>query len=293
MNLARVVAVHPESNMVDLVMLVDNRRVPGVRVMSHDASSTSGTIGLPKPGAQALPNPYSAPLPTGRELVACVAYYDAVPVVQGFLFPQVAECLFADPERVLARTPSDFYHTVDGKGNAEWFHPSGAYLRIATDPAHEDLTGADFNGRFAATRNAGNAVHIHIEQAGGKASVDIDPAGNIVIKSAASLTADIAGEINVHSGGSTTVKADGGATVVAPSVLVDSPDSHFTGTVTVDGLLTFKGGMAGSGGSGGATASITGAVAVSGGDVTANGISLVNHTHGGVKAGSDSSGPPA
>jgi phage baseplate assembly protein gpV len=50
-------------------------------------------------------------------------------------------------------------------------------------------------------------------------------------------------------------------------VLVDSPDSRFTGKVTVEGPLAYKAGMSGTGG---ATIS---------GDVTADGVSLKGHVH--------------
>lgn len=274
MNLARVVAVHPERNKVDLVMLADNRRVPGVRVMSGEASTTSGRVGMPTPSAQALPDPYDAPGKSKVDVIACVGYYDGQPVVQGFLFPEVAECLFADQERFLHRTPSDFYHTVDGKGNAEWFHPSGAFIRIATDPAHEDLTAKDFDKKFSPKRNADAKVHIHIEQAGGVAAVDIAPDGKMVVTTKATAL----------------LNADGGATIKAPTILFDAPKSHFTGEVLIDKLLTWIGGMSGSGGEG-ATAQIKGKVSVTD-DVVAGGISLTTHSHSKVKGGTDESGPP-
>lgn len=286
MNLARVVAIHPERHKVDLVFLTDGRRVPGVRVMSGEASSSSGRTGLAKPDAQDLADPYAAPARSTRDLIACVAFYDGQPVVQGFLFPEVSECLFEDLDRVMDRTPSDFYHTVDGKGNAEWFHPSGAYVRIATDPAHEDLKGKDFDAKFNPKRNAEKQVHIHIEQAGGTASINIAPSGAIAIKSKATLQADIDGAVTVNGHSTVTVNADGKATVKAPEVLVDSPDSTFTGKVTVAGLFTYQSGLAGTG-----AANISGAIAATG-DVTAAGVSVENHVHSGVAGGPSTSGAP-
>jgi len=290
MNLARVTAVHPETNKVDLLFIADGRPVPGVRVMCADASTASGTIGLALPDAQAKGDPYAPPAAGERVLIACVGYYDGLPVVQGFLFPEVSEMLFPDPERVMVRTPSDFYHTVDGKGNAEWFHPGGAYVRIGTSPAHEDLTGKDRHGLFNPRRNAGEKVHIHIEQAGGVASVDIAPDGKITITSKSDLVAEFEGRADVHTVGETIIKADAGATIKAPSILLDTDAARCTGTLTVDKLLTYKGGMAGSGGSGGAAAVITGKVRVTE-DVEAGGISFVGHTHTEQGDGADVSKP--
>lgn len=78
-----------------------------------------------------------------------------------------------------------------------------------------------------------------------------------------------------------------GATVKAASVLIDSPNSTFTGdvkiqkTLTVDQKITGAGGLAVSGG-GGATVS---------GDVVADGISLKTHVHTEQGDGADTSTP--
>lgn len=78
------------------------------------------------------------------------------------------------------------------------------------------------------------------------------------------------------------------ATVNASSSLtVDSPQSIFTGNVTIQKNLTVTGHIAGTsglsitGGTGGATATFQGSIKVSD-DVTASGISLKSHTHTGV-----------
>lgn len=54
-------------------------------------------------------------------------------------------------------------------------------------------------------------------------------------------------------------------------VTINCPETHVTGTLTVDGLLTYKGGMAGSGGGA--------AAAVIDGDVVIGGISFLGHGH--------------
>jgi hypothetical protein len=272
MNLARVTAYHPETNKVDLLFLADNRRVPGVRVMGAHASTSSGRVGQAIPDGQNGANPLAVPAAGERALIACVAYYDGVPVVQGFLQPADSELMFADHDRVMDRTPSDFYHTVDGKANAEWFHPSGAYVRIGTSAAHEDLTGKDYHRKFTPRRNRDQKVHIHIEQAGGVAAVDIAPDGKITITSKADLQADIEGKVTVNAGGAASIKA--------PSALVDAASSRFTGNVTIDGGLTVGEGVD------------VGAGVTAHDDVVGGGISLISHKHMLVKAGTDKSGPP-
>lgn len=85
------------------------------------------------------------------------------------------------------------------------------------------------------------------------------------------------------------------ATVNASSSLtVDSPQSTFTGNVSIKKNLTVTGhisgssGMSISGGTGGATATFQGSIQVSD-DVTASNISLKSHTHTGVHG--ETSGP--
>lgn len=88
-----------------------------------------------------------------------------------------------------------------------------------------------------------------------------------------------AGPVTVEAGGTVTVVAAGAVTVKAPSVTLDTPQTTCTGKLNVKGLLTYQGGMTGSGGAGGAAATIQGAVQIQSGDVTADGISLKQHTH--------------
>lgn len=112
--------------------------------------------------------------------------------------------------------------------------------------------------------------------------IKIHCVGDIVIENAKSIT--------IQTGKTLDITAGGAATLKAPSVKVDSPTSTFTGAVTIQGPLTYQAGMTGSGG-GGAAAAISGGVRVTGGDVTADGISLQNHTHPGDSGGK--TGPPS
>ena len=60
------------------------------------------------------------------------------------------------------------------------------------------------------------------------------------------------------------------------SITFDTPQTTVTQKLNVNGLLTWTQGMTGSGGSG---AAIAGNVAVSGGDITADAISIKQHRH--------------
>lgn len=73
-------------------------------------------------------------------------------------------------------------------------------------------------------------------------------------------------------------------------VTIDAPDTHITGTLTVDQLLTYGNGLSGTGGGNGNQ--ITGDFTHTTGALSSNGIVLDTHTHGGVQSGSNSTGSP-
>ncbi|HBE6754423.1 TPA: phage baseplate assembly protein V, partial [Escherichia coli] len=75
----------------------------------------------------------------------------------------------------------------------------------------------------------------------------------------------------VDAVGDVTVKATG-------TVTIDAPETIITGNATVEGLLTFKGGMKGSS-AGGVAATISGNVKVVGGDIDVDGIKSKGHHH--------------
>ena len=78
------------------------------------------------------------------------------------------------------------------------------------------------------------------------------------------------------------------------SVLVDSPSTTFTGSVNVEGHLSYQAGISGRAGSGsGQGNSITGGFSVEGGSITHDGKNIGStHAHGGVEPGSGTSGGP-
>lgn len=216
----RVVAIHPEDHSCDLVLLTDGTRLSGVQIMSSSASTNTGLNDLVVPATAPGGDRWSASQRTGRDIIAIVDWCEGNPYVVGFLFPQVCQMTFKEANRKVDRHASDFYHTVDGKGNAEWYHPSGTYLRIGESPAHEDLTGKDFDGKWAIKNNTGTAPHMQLVVASGgspKCTVNIDPGGNVTVTSVAA-----------------------GKFVFPAGTLIDTPDAHFTGNIKADGDITDK-----------------------------------------------------
>lgn len=272
LRLAKVTRAHPEDHSVDLLMLDTADRVPGVQVLGDFAGTDFGESGLVEPDQVNPDDPWSPRDTKTRDLLAVVGQIRQSFVVIGFLFPQVAQALFARKNFRVKRYPSDVYTTVDDAGNVEVAHPSGTFIRIGESLAHEDLTGQDFDRIWQVTKNTGRSVGVRVEVGGG---------GGGARRSTWTMAAD----------GTVTLDATAPVTVVAPSLLVDAPQSTFTGTVTVAGLFTFQASMVGTG-----TAAISGAVtaggAVSAPAVSAGGISLGSHRHSGVQGGSGTSGGP-
>ncbi|MEJ0003460.1 MAG: phage baseplate assembly protein V [Pararobbsia sp.] len=69
-----------------------------------------------------------------------------------------------------------------------------------------------------------------------------------------------------------------GITQITPKLLVDAPESTFTGNSTTRKRLTFQGGMTGSNSAGGPASEIAGDAHFDG-DVTSRGVSLPGHRH--------------
>lgn len=241
---AKVVAIHPESHSVDVVVLRTGARLAAVPVLAGMASGQTGLSDLHLPDAA---KGFDSDNTGKRDIVAVLAYYREAPFVVGFLFPQVAECLFKRDDFRVSRHASDVYTTVDAAGNIEIAHPSGAFVRIAESPAHENLTGQDYDKVWKIARNTGRAVHIHIEQAGGVASINIAPSGAVTVNTTSSVAVVATGPASVAS---------------SASIALTAPAIALTGVTTIGGTLAVTG------------------------DVTAGGKSLMNHTHTDPQGGS-------
>ena len=277
-RLAKVVRAYPDGHSVDLVMYDDNSPVTNVQVLSGSASSRSGASGLIAPTSP--PDGEWGNQDSGDEdMIACVAFMRGHPVVMGFLRPQVNQISFADKNRISYRFPSDVYVTCDGSGNFELSHPGGAFIRIATDPAHESLTGKDFDKKWKRDRNTDAKTHIHIEQGGGVASLNIDPDGNIDLKHAGNLTTETGGNLSATVSGNATVDVSGTTDVTSGGNLsITAPLITLNGNTVINGTLT-----QGKGSNGG-DCHMQGPLYVVN-DVIAGSVSLEHHTHPGDSGG--------
>lgn len=181
LTLARVLDVHPESHAVDLEMLQDGRRLSGVQVLSLSAGGDFGLSGLT--------GPIEGDQWRGR-IMAAVGFLDKVPVVVGFLYPQVSQMLFEDKQRAVARHQSDVYATVDGSGNTEVVHPAGAHIVISEAAAPANLDGRDYDKVWKRRRNTARKPWI-VAAIPGQARVALSPDGDVEVwaKRRVSITA--------------------------------------------------------------------------------------------------------
>jgi len=262
LEFAKVCGVHNGANAVDLLMLRNGQAIPMVQCMCDLSGTDFGESGLVAPTVTDPNNEYDPQASGNRDIIACVGFVGKRPIVLGFVYPQVCQMLFDESvfSARIKRDPSDVYCYTDDNGNFEFYHPSGTYLRIATDTTHKDLTGLDLDGKWKISKNTSAAVHVHLEVHNGgatKATVDIDPSGNITSTNAGNLTA--------------TVNGSGGATITTPNgqinlngVTIDKNGNiNGPGTVTAAGEGTFNGGH-----------------------------TVSHHTHGGVQTGGGTTGLP-
>jgi phage baseplate assembly protein gpV len=214
---ARVAATHPEDNSLDLVIINTGGRLAGVQLMTQDGSTRSGTVNLPEV-AEPSDGKWGMQS-TEDDLIAVVDYVDGQPIVTGFIMPQVNQMTFKDKRLKVQRHQSDFYHSIDGDGNAQWVHPSGTYFRIGEAADLDNLKGKDADGGFDASRNSGKKVSVRIGMGGGFCDLTISPDGAVRLVTKATVD----------------IEAEGKITAKAPEVLFDTPLAHFTGRVTSDG----------------------------------------------------------
>lgn len=254
-----VTAVYPAGQSIDVLMSDDGSRFSNVQVMTFTGSSSTGEVDLPDPGLPSDNSRWNFNAQPERYLRAVIGFCRGAPVCLGFLFPQTGQMTFDQKNRKISRHASDVYTTIDDSGNTELFHPSGAYIRIGTNPAHEDLTGQDVDQLWKISRNTSQAVHIRVAGLNGT-TFDIAPNGNVTI---------------AVPQGTVSVTCPAGVSITAPVTITGNVE--ITGDVGISGGLTVAT-------TGGGTVTFTATVTLNGqlistGDVTAAGVSLMTHPH--------------
>jgi len=164
---AIVVATHPEDHSCDLVMCDDGSRLTGVPIMAQSASARSGSVDLPE--VKKTGDKWDITQRDGQDMEVLVGFMGrGNPIVVGFLYPQISQMTFKDKQRRFSRHQSDVYTTIDGNGNVELYHPSGAFVRIAEEDklAHEDLEKKNFDESLQLDRNKDKKVAMRMSLGG-------------------------------------------------------------------------------------------------------------------------------
>jgi hypothetical protein len=154
-----VVATHPSDHSVDLV-LADGRRMAGVQVATPNGSTRSGTFDMPAVPDKA--DKWDITKLTGQDQIALVDFVGDIPVVVGFLFPQISQMTFDDPKMRVTRHQSDVMSMVDGDGNMQVTHPSGAYVRMGETADAVNLGSKNTDASLAADRNTGRKLFMRV-----------------------------------------------------------------------------------------------------------------------------------
>ncbi|EAM6792314.1 hypothetical protein E0G74_00970 [Salmonella enterica] len=154
------------------------------------------------------------------------------------------------------RHTSDVQSYTDGDGNMGLLHPSGAHITIGTKPDPKDFSGGNFDKNLKVDRNTGNKVYLRVALAGNVAVLTMTPDGECTLHLDKTLNIDCT---------TATIKA-------SDSIVLDTPQTHITGKVQIDGDVN------------------TGGKIESSGDQVAGGISTQRHYHLG-DAKPDNPGP--
>jgi phage baseplate assembly protein gpV len=181
-----------------------------------------------------------------------------MPICHGFIL--------TDPDKDPAYASPDTWGYVDPSGN-----------RLLVDMAAHTWTWTHSSGTTYNINAAGDLTATVV----GNQTINVQ--GNSVL--------NVQGNTEVHTSGTTTVTSGGAASLTAPSVLVDSPNSHFTGDVKIDGNLevggttTSQGTIFGNSGlriignAGGGTGIFVGDLIQTSGIMSSNGIVVHTHVH--------------
>lgn len=270
-----VVATHPEDHSVDLVMS-DGRRMVGVQVMTSNGSSRSGVFDMP--AVPVKKNKWDISKPTGQDQIAIVDFVDGLPIVVGFLFPQVSQMTLNDPETKMTRHQSDVITLLDGRGNFQMQHPSGAAVIMGESSTRKIIAEKNTDKNLKVDRNKTREVMIFLGTKANTCTITLTAGGTAAYHADMLLKLEspyvkIEGVVNV------TINTKDLVINASRSVKIKSPKIELEAAneiVMTAPIITMN-----------ATT-----VSVPAGDVVASTVSLVGHVHAGVATGDEITEPP-
>lgn len=187
-RIGKVVDTYPRAGAVDIVLFDNLAQLRMVQVLSPSAWTDGGTANLPQVTVREGAERWSVKLTGERDMLAVVLMSDVMPLVVGFLPPQVNQIAFdksTHPDLFIERHASDLVRYSDAQGNMRILHPGGTEITIGTPP---DLPGQDYDGKFALSRNTGHHPQI-VLRAGASVitvfsggDITIDAAGDVIVR---------------------------------------------------------------------------------------------------------------
>jgi hypothetical protein len=187
-RIARVTAVHPEGQKMEVIFLDTGDYGRDVQLMTPYGGTDFGmTTGLPAPEEEGHDFNTEQWDPGKRHINAVVATCGSVHICLGYLYPQCTHMAFTkdqDKNRLIERHTSDFVRTISDAGDMDMVHPSGAHLRIGNGGTPDDLAGRDFDGVWSLKHNKGGAVTVALanNSNGESTSVTLLPNGTVEVR---------------------------------------------------------------------------------------------------------------
>lgn len=236
-----IVSTNAGDQSYDVLMLDTGARLVGVQMLSKNATDRSGTFDMLDIPAKADKWDVSGG-DSNTYTRAIIGFSSGSPFVHGFLPPQINQMAFDDPKMRISRHTSDVITSIDGDGNIELAHPSGAYIRIGETPDHVDLTGKNSDASLAVDRNTGRKVNLRVALAGNVVKLTMTPEGGVEfeiekdfgIVAGGAINMKAAGDVNIEAGGKVNMKAASEIVADAPKLVNPSGDVIATGVSLIE-----------------------------------------------------------
>ena len=205
-RIARVTAVHPEAQKMEVIFLDTGDYGRDVQLMTPYGGTDFGlTTGIPMPDEEGHDFNMEQWDPGKRHINAVVATCGSIHICLGYLYPQVTHMAFTkdhDKNRLIERHTSDFVRTISDAADMDMVHPSGAYLRIGEGADPDDLAGHDFDQVWRIKHNTSGAVTIALVNAsnGERTSVQLLPSGDVEIEASRNVIIRAANNVEIEAG---------------------------------------------------------------------------------------------
>lgn len=223
-RLARVTAVHPAGQKLEVIFLDTGDYGRDVQVVSPYAGTDFGfTGGIPSPEQEGHDPNMEENDPNTRHIVAVVASQQGLHLCLGFIYPQVTQMAFTkalDKNRLIERHTSDFYRSVSDAGDMDMVHPSAteAYLRIGVGSEPDALDGRDYDRRWKRKRNRGTKPSVTLRL--GRSTIRMLQDGSVEIHADAGLKISSKGDTEIHADGAINIESGASINMTAAADVI-------------------------------------------------------------------------